>query len=90
MTQWMTATVMVSLMMSEAVKNMLMAKLPGLRRYKEQIKPEVSYTELAVLASLKHVDKEQVNEDEEVDETVKALAVILVSTLSTDDAMLHC
>ena len=42
---------------------MLMAKLPGLMRYKDQIKPEVSYMDLAVLSSLKHGDKEQVHEE---------------------------
>ena len=35
---------------SEAHYDTLMVKLPGLRRYEKQLKPEVSYTELAALA----------------------------------------
>ena len=63
-TQWMTATMMVSVMMkSEALADMLMAKLSGLMRYKHLIKSEVSYMDLAVLSSLKHSDKEQVHEE---------------------------
>merc|ERR1712137_139548 len=64
MPQWMTATVMVSVMMkSEALADMLMAKLPGLMWHKDLIKPEVSYKDLAVLSSLKHGDKDQVHEE---------------------------